>query len=162
MRWAWISAASARLLSEIADDAKEKNTEIWIETHNEFSTGKALLPLLKRINRPNVHLLWDIIHSVEYGEALEETLRLVGGNIAHVHIKDGRKQDDPDVIDYFYTPLGEGTLPIASILLKLQKIGYQGCISLEWENAWRSEIRNIHQNLTEILRMWNDFLEGVL
>jgi len=70
----------ARLLSEIADDVKQKNIELWIETHNEFSTGKALLPLLKRINRPNVYVLWDIIHSVEYGESPEETLRMIGGN----------------------------------------------------------------------------------
>ena len=152
----------ARLLSEMADDAKEKNIEIRIETHNEFSTGKVLLPLLKRINRPNVSVIWDILHSIEYGETPEETLRLLGTNIAHVHIKDGRKTDDPDAIDYLYTPLGEGTLPIASILTQLQKSGYQGCISLEWENAWRPEIQNTYQTLPEILEMWNEFLKMVL
>ena len=147
-----------RFLQELADYALTQKTEIWIETHNEYSTGSALRRLLDKVNRPNVRVIWDILHPYEFGEAPEETLRLIGQDIVHVHIKDGVKMQDPDWIDYRYTRLGEGEMPVLHIMDLLRKAGYQGYYSLEWEKAWRPEIQHAYENLSQVLDAWNSFL----
>lgn len=147
-----------RFLQEAADCALAQGVEIWIETHNEYSTGLALRRLLDKVNRANVRVIWDILHPYEFGESPEETLRLIGSDIVHVHIKDGIKQPDDDQIEYVYTRLGEGTLPIGHFMDLLEKAGYQGYYSLEWEYAWRAEIRSCYEGLPQVLQAWNEFL----
>ena len=44
----------------------------------------------------------------------------------------------------------------------LEKKGYDGYCSLEWEEPWRPEIRNLYPNTEELLRDWNAFLKTVL
>ena len=151
-------AGIVRFLQEAADTARQQDVEIWIETHSEFSTGASLRPLLDQVNRRNVRVIWDILHSIEFGEAPEETLRRIGKDIVHVHIKDGIPQGDPDRIEYCHTRLGEGSLPIAHILKLLKSAGYQGLYSLEWESQWREEIRHCYPTLPQLLNAWNDFL----
>lgn len=102
--------------------------------------------------------IWDIIHPIEQGEAPETTWELLQGKIAHVHLKDGVKNADPDWIDYTYTRLGEGELPIKEIVALLQAKGYTGYLSLEWEKQWRPEIRDEYESLDELLHDYNELL----
>ncbi len=151
----------ARFLRRASEIAESHGAQIWIETHNEFSAGKAMRRLLDLTDRPNVKVIWDLIHPFEYGDPPEETLKYLGGFIAHVHVKDGKKPDDPDRIDWTYTKLGEGGLPIKRMLDLLEGSGYSGYYSLEWENAWRPEIRNIYRSMPELLSDWNAFLTAL-
>jgi len=151
-------AGIVRFLQEAADLVQPRGAEIWIETHNEYSTGQSLRPLLDQVNRSNVQVIWDILHSFEYGEAPEDTLRLIGKETVHIHIKDGIKPKDPDCIDCVHTRLGEGELPIFQIMTLLKKAGFQGLYSLEWESQWRKEIRHSYPTLPQLLKAWNDFL----
>ena len=148
-----------RFLQELADYACTQNVEVWIETHNEYSTGLVLRQLLDQVNRSNVRVIWDILHPFEYGESPEDTIRLLGDALVHVHIKDGVKAQDPDWIDYVYTRLGEGALPLGHIMDLLEQSGYQGYYSLEWEYAWRAEIRHCYEGLPQVLKAWNEFLD---
>jgi len=154
-------AAMARFLREAADYAADKGVEIWIETHNEFSTGAAMRPLLLQAGRGSVKVIWDLIHPIEQGEMPEQTLTYLGDSIAHIHVKDGRKTQDPDQIDFLYTRLGEGELPLRDTLRMLGKSGYTGYYSLKWENAWRPEIRGLYSSLDALLADWNTFLQSV-
>lgn len=95
----------------------------------------------------------------EQGEAPETTWELLQGKIAHVHLKDGVKNADPDWIDYTYTRLGEGELTIKEIVALLQEKGYTGYLSLEWEKQWRSEIRDEYESLDELLHDYNELLD---
>ena len=45
-----------RFLQELADYACTQNVEVWIETHNEYSTGLVLHQLLDQIGASNGHL----------------------------------------------------------------------------------------------------------
>ena len=135
--------------------------EIWIETHNEFATGKTLKTLLSDINRENVKIIWDIIHPIEDGETPEETVTYLGNNIAHVHIKDGKKHSDPIWHDYEYTPVGEGELPIKQIVDLLKKNGYDGFFSLEWESLWRDELKKLDWSVDKILKEYIDFMDKI-
>ena len=143
------------MLKKLADSA---NCEIWIETHNEFATGKALKKLLSDIDREKVKIIWDIIHPIEDGETPEQTVNYLGGKIAHVHIKDGKRRDDPAWHDFEYTPLGEGELPIKKIVKLLKDIGYDGFFSLEWESLWRKELKDLNWSIDEILQKYVDYI----
>ena len=145
-------------LKEICQYASEKGVEIWIETHNEFSTGKVLKELIEDVGYNNIKVIWDIIHPIEFGELPQETLKYLGDRIAHVHIKDGIRPEDPDLLNYIYCKLGEGELPIKEIVNLLEESGYEGYYSLEWENAWRPEIKDVFSSLSEILEHFNFYM----
>lgn len=129
---------SIRLFCDLSAAA---GLEIWIETHNEFATGKSLHKLLSDIEKENCKVIWDIIHPMEDGELPEETLKWLGDRCAHVHIKDGIVSADPLAHDWTYTKLGEGALPVKRIVDLLTQTGYSGFYSLEWESKWRKELQ---------------------
>ncbi len=134
------------------------SVEIWIETHNEFATGKVLSKLLSDVNRKNLKIIWDIIHPIEDGESPEETIKYLGDKIAHVHIKDGRKSSDPNQHDYIYTPIGEGELPICEIKELLIQNNYDGYFSLEWESLWRGELQALKLDTEDVLSSFVKFI----
>ena len=131
-----------KCLKEICDLALQDHVEVWIETHNEFSTGSVLRKLLDDVSRINCKVIWDIIHPYEQGESIEDTIKFIGNDIAHIHVKDGVPYDDPDLSSYQYTKIGEGILPVDRIVKLLTERRYSGYYSLEWESAWREEIHN--------------------
>ena len=147
-----------RALQELADYTEK---EIWIETHNEFATGRVLKMLLEDVNRKNVKIIWDIIHPWEDGEKPSETIEYIGDKIAHVHIKDGKRSANPLKHDLDYTLLGEGELPIKEIITTLVANGYTGYFSLEWESLWRNEIQNCFDNVGDVLKMYRNYLEKI-
>lgn len=146
-----------RFLRELLPVSAETGVEIRIENHNEFSTARSLKPILDAV--PGVKMIWDVMHSIEAGEEPEETCSLLGDKIAHVHIKDGRPNEDPELVSYYLTKLGEGSIPFGRIFACLINIGYKGYYSLEWESAWRRELRGLYETLPMLLKDYNDFLD---
>lgn len=147
-----------RALCELCDYTQK---EIWVETHNEYATGKVLSDLIKEVNRENLKIIWDIVHPIEDGEDYETTYRLLGDRIAHVHIKDGKPHDDKIWHDYKYTKLGEGVLPVKNIVKMLDKNGYNGYYSLEWESLWREELSSLNMTADEILTEFVSFMQSI-
>lgn len=148
-----------RTLRELCAYGAKRGVEVWVETHNAFSAGAVLAGISEDV--PGLRFIWDIIHPLEMGEAPEETLAHIGSRIAHVHIKDGIPQADPDALLYRYTRLGEGQVPIGRILRLLRQYGYAGCLSLEWENAWRPELQGVFADLPALLANYRACMERV-
>lgn len=143
-----------------ADEILDRyHTEIWIETHNEFATGKILRELLNRHEFKHIRLLWDIMHPLEAGEAPEETLEFMGKDLVHVHIKDGMPWEDPDRSSWKYTRIGEGAVPIKAILDMITASGYDGYFSLEWESSWREELRGEGFEIGKMIGQYREFME---
>lgn len=128
-----------RSLRRMCAMAQERETEIWVETHNEFSTGRALQKLIRDVACENLRVIWDIMHPVEAGESPEETWERIGERIAHVHLKDGFAGKGRE---YEYTRPGEGALPVFGVLDLLRRENYQGYVSFEWESLWREELKS--------------------
>ena len=149
-----------KALVTVCDYAKEKNTEVWVETHNEFALGKVLRPLLAEVDRGNLKIIWDIIHTIEDGESIEETWSEIGEKIAHIHIKDGVNRHDPKWHDFKYTCLGEGELPLYDLLDMLKRVNYDGYLSFEWEIAWREELKKLPRDLDYVFSQYNKFFEN--
>lgn len=152
----------ARRIQEACDEGGKRGVGIWLETHNEFSTGEALESILKLVDRPNFRIIYDIIHPYEFGESPEDTLRRIGPKIAQVHMKDGEPFEDPDMHDWKYTVTGEGKLPLAEIVAGLKRIGYDGYYSLEWETRWRPELKKLNLELDGVLADYVRTMERLL
>lgn len=138
-------------VQEACDYASAYGVEIWIETHNEYSTGAVLNQFLQRIDRTNCKVIYDIIHPYEFGEKPEDTIRLLGDRCAHVHMKDGVPFEDANIHEWKYTPMGEGQLPLSSIVTLLQESGYNGYFSFEWEPKWRPELKELELEVPSVL-----------
>ena len=150
-----------RSLQELCDYAAERNVEIWLETHSEFSTGKICAKAVADAGRPNLKVIWDVIHSLEYHESLEDSARYLKDCLAHIHLKDGRPQEDPDIYQYLHTDLGAGTMPWKEVGNVVREIGYEGYYSLEWESPWRPEIRDLYPDPLVLLQKYNDIMNSI-
>lgn len=148
-------------IRESCDYAAPLGVQVWAETHNDFSKGTVLAKLIKDVARDNFKIIWDLIHPYELGESAEETIEALGDNIAHVHIKDGRRNPDLNMVNYIYTKLGEGELPIADMVWRLINRGYDGYFSLEWENEWRAELKGVYCDLDKLLSDFNFFMKSI-
>ena len=146
-------------LRAICSYAAEKQVEIWLETHSSLSTAAAARNVWKLVNMPNLKILWDVMHSVEFHETLEESLKALQGCLAHVHWKDGRPAEDTDLCEYTHTDLGDGVMSLSPLVRKLDEVGYDGYVSLEWESPWRAEIRDLYSDPAVLLARFNELME---
>lgn len=151
-----------RWLVEADAILEQHRTQIWIETHNEFATGKSLRELLDRHSFRNIKLLWDIMHPLESGEQPEETLKFMKPDLVHVHIKDGTPWENPDMSSWKYTGIGEGSVPIKAIVDMIRADGYEGYFSLEWESAWREELRGAGFGIPDVLGKYRGYMRKIL
>lgn len=120
-----------------AEHAATRGVDVLLETHDTFATGRASRDLLDRIGHPRAGAIWDILHSLRYGEQFSETVSLLGPHIKNVHLKDSSDYDE----NHFDIKLcGEGTVPIRESLRLLDGIGYEGFYEFEWEKGWHPEI----------------------
>lgn len=149
------------MLQRLSDEAKKYGVCVYIETHNDFSTGKDLKRLLGDVGRENCKIIWDIMHPLEEFEEPQQTMDYLQSAVAHVHVKDGDKPDDPDVISYTYGPIGEGDIPIAQIVSVLKKAGYDGFYSLEWEEQWRESLKEAAIPHEEVLEHYAKYMRAL-
>ena len=78
--------------------------------------------------------LWDIHHTYrDFGESGDTTIKNLGAYVRHVHLRDS---DD----DNSYNLIGEGTLPVASMMRALSSVDYDGFISIEWKPEWMEDL----------------------
>ncbi len=127
----------AEVLKEAAAVAEAKNVTLLVETNGVYSDTKRLKNLLDTVNSPAVGALWDMHHPYRYmGETGEETVANLGNYIKFIHVKDSEIVDGK----LTYKLMGEGDMPLHAMLSALQKIGYDGYISLEWVKRWSRDL----------------------
>lgn len=148
-----------RSVKELNSYARGLGVELWLETHSAFSTGASIRQVLDGVQDNNIRVIWDVLHSLEFGESPKETVSVLGDRIAHVHIKDGIKSSDPKRITWDLTALGDGALPIGQIWKLLKNTGFSGCLSLEWESAWHQELNAHYADIPALLNAYNCYLD---
>lgn len=116
-------------LNKIADQIKNSPVNIVIETHDSVKDGKSMSLLLDGVSE-KIGVLLDIIHPWDKNESIEETWRLIGKRIYHVHVKDIRETLPQGRI---YCRIGEGVLSVEKTVMYLLSKEYDGFFSLEWE-----------------------------
>jgi sugar phosphate isomerase/epimerase len=108
--------------------------------------------LLQEVEADNLKVIWDVIHSLEYGETLEDSIAHLGSHIAHVHLKDGVAVSGQT--EFLHTDLGAGQMPFGAVIQLLRGMHYQGFLSLEWESPWRPEIRHLYPDPLALLNRY--------
>jgi sugar phosphate isomerase/epimerase len=122
-------------LSALARRGRELGVRIGVETHDSFATGDITARMLAGAP-PDVGVIWDTLNTVVAGEAPEVTFPLIAERLVHVHVKDGGSAPDPEENRL----LGDGEVPIESIVRTLAAHRYEGWLSVEWEKLWQPEI----------------------
>jgi sugar phosphate isomerase/epimerase len=147
----------AQGLRELGDYAQGKSVTVLIESHGDFTDSPSLQSLLERAASPNVALLWDAHHTFVSGkEEPEETVRRLGSYIRHTHLKDSVAAGN----DRRYVLTGTGTVPVRRQVEALQKIGYRGFYSFEWEKRWHPEIEEPEVAFAQYATVISGYLQG--
>ena len=140
-----------KALNACGSYAKEKGVTLAIET------GPETAPTLKMFledTTGGVGVNLDPANFVMVtGQDPVEAVELLGKYIVHTHVKDGKllKKTDPKIIydcfaeggiealniaDYFIeTPLGEGNVDFPKYIAALQKVGFDGYLTIERETG---------------------------
>jgi sugar phosphate isomerase/epimerase len=141
------------LLAGVAT-AEAQGVTIVLETHDAFCRGAEVARVLAQVDSPHVAAVWDIHHPYRMGESIDETWRLIGSRVKHVHIKDGIQRADGS---WQLVLLGKGELPCQATIKLLYDKGYRGYLSAEWEKKWHPEIEEPEVAMpqhAQIMRQW--------
>lgn len=128
----------AEIMSVLCDYAAGKSVNVLIETNGFLSDSTEMLSIIRKTNRKNAGVIWDIHHTVRFGnEEPELTMNLIGEYIKHVHVKDSLA--DNGLIKY--KMVGYGDIPVLEAVRELKSVGYGGFISLEWVKRWTPDLK---------------------
>ena len=137
-----------QVLIEASAKAEPLGVSIALETHDRFSSVGLVTQVLDGLPSPAV-ALWDVGHPYRVGDAPEKVVKELDGRLAHVHVKDCRRQGS----DWQLTLLGEGEVPVRSCVDALRDAGYSGWLSVEWEKKWHPELAEPEVALPQFARV---------
>jgi sugar phosphate isomerase/epimerase len=124
-------------LLELGNYAKGSGVKVLMETHGDVVYINDLEKIMKDASHPQVGLIWDALNM---WTITKESPTLVYGRlkkyIDHVHIKNALVDDGK----ISYVLLEQGQVPIFEAIDVLEKGGYKGYYSFEWEKLWQPEI----------------------
>ena len=130
-----IRKETAEALIRLSDTARPYGIRLAMEFMalpvSSVKTLDQSLRILEDVGKDNVGILFDTWHHYAGGGTAEDILKARSDQIFMVHVSDcpeGSPLSIPRAESYFP---GDGAIPIAEQLSALQKIGYDGAVSLE-------------------------------
>ncbi len=113
-----------------ADAAHQQDARVLVEAVNTYENGPYLLPrthvaseFVRSVDRENVGLQYDAYHMQRMEGDITATIERHLGEIAHVQIADSPGRGQP----------GTGELNFDYILRRLDELGYEGHVGLEYK-----------------------------
>ena len=126
---------------------------VGLETHGDFARVDASAEIMRLADHPNVALIWDIANSVAAGDSIAEAANAVAPYLAHVHLRDARAVEGQE--HWLPVLAGHGEVSFSKALAALNRLGYQGYISFEWEKYWHPEIEEPEIAFPDFMRAMN-------
>lgn len=144
---------AVRLPAEVAEKAG-----VRLAFENHFNTlgdsAQGTLDAVRAVNRPAMGIVYDQANLTMLGaEGYREAIPLQAPYLVHVHVKDLSFKDTPpaatsgavEALPPEAKPtdsrvVGEGVLPWREIIGELQRTGYDGWLSIEYERRWYPEL----------------------
>ena len=137
-------------IQALCDYAAGKPVTILLEVHGDFNTAARILKTAELVDRENFGILWDVEHSDEADEGdFMSFWEPVKHLIHHVHIKDHRRLGGGK---FQLCETGAGDIPLKEMILQMEKDGYEGYYSLEWEKKWHPELRDAEEEFPHYVR----------
>jgi sugar phosphate isomerase/epimerase len=111
---------------------KEYNIRIAIHNHGpedkHFPTPQSVLEVVRKLDK-RCGLCMDIGHSSRAGADIVKSVAEAGDRLFDMHVKDladaTKKESQVDI--------GDGVLPFPALFKQLKKMGYTGCVNMEYE-----------------------------
>lgn len=130
-------------LLEAVNYAEKRNIRLGVENHSGdiAQTVENCQLACEAIPSEYFGIIYDPGNLLGLLEDYKALLRLMPGRIVHVHMKDGfpaKFNDDCAPQRLSCTAFGKGKLDIPFILRELDRTGYRGYVSVEYE-AWHPE-----------------------
>ncbi|HLK66585.1 MAG TPA: sugar phosphate isomerase/epimerase [Bryobacteraceae bacterium] len=111
---------------------KEYNIRIAIHNHGpedkQFPTPQSVLEVVRGLDG-RCGLCMDVGHSARTGVDVVKTVGEAGDRLFDMHVKDLRDFTSRES----QCDCGDGDMPFPGIFKQLKKMGYQGCVNLEYE-----------------------------
>ncbi|NQV03467.1 MAG: sugar phosphate isomerase/epimerase [Bacteroidia bacterium] len=108
-------------IREIADAAADNSIVVCLET---ILNGPDLLSFLELLDHANVKCVFDTGNRIAFGHDIYDDIRVLGGHIAHVHIKDKNERNE-NVL------LGTGKVNFKKTFEALSAVDYTGPYTFE-------------------------------
>ena len=116
------------LIGRLIDKAEQDNVTLLVETVGIYADTSRLRDLLNVFACDALAALWDINHPYrDFGEEPDTTITNLGAYIKHVHVKDSVIEDGK----VKYRLIGEGDLPLGTMIRALESVNYDGFLSYE-------------------------------
>jgi len=138
-----------------AVEALVKEYDIRIAIHNHgpedkhFPTPQSVLDVVRQLDK-RCGLCMDIGHSARTGIDVVETIGQAGERLFDMHVKDLRDLKDKDS----QVDIGDGAMPFPRIFKQLKKMGYTGCVNMEYEINGKDPMMGMQRSLS--------YMRGVL
>ena len=111
--------------------AEKSGVYVLIETAGKYSNTNAVLEVVNLFESAQVGVCWNIRETFfNAKETADQTIQTLGAYINYVRI--GDKKEDKNVL------IGEGDLPVAEFINALKSLNYDGYLSVEWNDDYKS------------------------
>jgi sugar phosphate isomerase/epimerase len=132
---------------------KEYNIRIAIHNHGpedkHFPTPQSVLEVVRKLDK-RCGLCMDIGHSARTGVDVVEAIAGAGDRLFDMHVKDLRDLKEKDS----QCDIGDGAMPFPRIFKQLKKMGYTGCVNMEYEINGKDPMMGMQRSLS--------YMRGVL
>jgi 2-keto-myo-inositol isomerase len=130
-----VIAESVRVLRELSDIAQEHGVSLAFEFLGPEDCSVRTVGQCYRIicqtDRPNIGMVVDSFHFYVGGSTVDELAHLDPERLFIFHINDAEDRPREELQDKHRLLPGEGILPLKPIWETLQRIGYDGVVSIE-------------------------------
>ncbi len=134
-------APAVQAIREVAIHCAGNGQDFLMETGQETPTtmSRAILD----VNQPNLGVGLDTANLVLYGKANPvDAVDMIGQHVRSVHAKDGMWPTDPMRLGKEVL-IGTGRVDFPQVFSKLQKLGYQGAITIERETSGPQQMKDV-------------------
>lgn len=97
-------------------------------TDEHFPGPQDVLPVIRDMD-PRVGVCLDVGHTARTGIDVAEAAEMAGERLLDVHMKDLADLTSAES----QCAVGDGAIPIGRLFATLERIGYEGCVNLEYE-----------------------------
>src|SRR5215471_8764556 len=138
---------------------KEYNIRIAIHNHGpedkHFPTPESVLEVVRNLDK-RCGLCMDIGHSARTGADIVKAAANAGDRLFDMHVKDLSDPTRKDLATGVpsQVDIGDGKLPFPALFKQLKKMGYQGCVNMEYEINEKDPIVGMQRSLS--------YMRGVL
>ena len=138
------------VMQELIELVNGNPVRLLVETTGAFADTGRLRDFLNHFADDRLCELWNMYTTSAISkEDAETTITNLGAYVCYVHIHDYRMENGEPVPEL----IGEGDLPLTSLMNALRSVNYAGYISLKWDPDWAPEIADPEIILTHFKEM---------